>query len=359
MALLLVATLALLAADPMGSEPKPAAALPERELRVGVTTMPPFTMKGTNGNWEGLGVDGWKLAAARLGWHYRLQEYPPAALLEAVSTGRVDVALSPFPLSMENEELVDFTHSYYSSGLSIAVPHRELNPWKTLTREMISGKVLRWSLGLVVSLLLVGTGIWLVERKANESQFENEASPGIGSGIWWAAVTLTTVGYGDKVPRTGAGRLLAIAWLFLGMFLLAAFTGHISSTLTLNQLSSPIQSPQDLPKYRIAAVTQSGGSDYLQRHHIRSRLVPNEAEALDAVRRGEAVAFISPTPSLRYQLRQASSNRFDILPFTLDRRDYAFVLPNGSPLRESLNREVLHVLTLPEWRELLFQYLEE
>jgi hypothetical protein len=349
----------LVAADPKTPAQKPVAAKLTRELQVGVTHMPPFTMKGTNGIWEGLSVELWKHTAASLGWSFRLHEFQAADLLGAVATGRVDVALSPFPISLENEELVDFTHSYYSTGLSIAVPHREVNPWKTLALELVSPRVLGWTLGLLVCLVLVGVAIWLAERKTNHSEFETEANPGIGSGIWWAAVTLTTVGYGDKVPRTGPGRLLATLWLFLGIFLLAAFTGHISSTLTLQHLSSPIQSPQDLPKYRIAAVIQSGGADYLLRHHIRSKLVPDEAAALDAVQRGEAVAFISATPSLRYQLRKERVGRFDILPFTLDRRDYAFPLPNGSPLRESLNRQVLRSLSTAEWRELLFEYLEE
>ena len=337
----------------------PSASPLPRELRVGVTEMPPFTMKGTNGQWEGLSVDLWKIAAARTGWNYRLQELGHDQLVEAVSAGRVDLALSPAPITLENEELADFTHSYYSSGLCVAVAHREPHPWRALLAELLSANVLLWIVGMVGVLLAVGTAVWLAERRANEAQFGIAPRTGIGDGIWWAAVTLTTVGYGDKVPRTSAGRLLGVLWLFVGVFLLAAFTGHVSSTLTLQNLGSPIQNPQDLSRYRIGAITRSAGAEYLASHHIRSRTFPNDEAALTAVSRGELTAMVASEPLLRYRLHLEQSNRFDVLPFSLDRRDYAILLPNGSALREPLNRQILHAIAQPEWRELLFKYFEQ
>lgn len=347
-----------------GSEPRSGIATGaitnlSRELQVGVIEMPPFTMKDPQGRWEGLSVELWEITASQLGWHYRLQEFQPAALLQAIATGRIDVGISPLPLTVANEELVDFTHSYYSSGLCVAVAHREVNPWKALANEVFSRKVMVWTFCLFVILVLVGTAVWLAERKANRSQFEAEARRGIESGIWWAAVTLTTVGYGDKVPSTKIGRIIATLWLLLGVFLLAAATGQISSSLTLNQLASPIQSPQDLSKHRIAAVSESAGADYLLKHRIRSRLFPTESDALESVRSGQSVALVSATPFLRYRLRQEHYNLFNVLPFTLDREDYAFVLPNGSALREPLNRQILQSIQSSRWSELLFKYLEE
>ncbi|MFG2575310.1 potassium channel family protein [Streptomyces sp. NPDC048481] len=52
-----------------------------------------------------------------------------------------------------------------------------------------------------------------------------------GDALWWAAATLTTVGYGDVVPVTTGGRLLAVGLMACGLALLGAVTGSFSSWL--------------------------------------------------------------------------------------------------------------------------------
>lgn len=52
-----------------------------------------------------------------------------------------------------------------------------------------------------------------------------------GDSVWWAAATLSTVGYGDVTPVTGLGRLIAVALMGCGIALLGAVTGSFSSWL--------------------------------------------------------------------------------------------------------------------------------
>jgi voltage-gated potassium channel len=54
--------------------------------------------------------------------------------------------------------------------------------------------------------------------------------PSIGSGLWWAAQTVTTVGYGDHVPTNVAGRLVAVLVMLLGIGFLTVITAAITST---------------------------------------------------------------------------------------------------------------------------------
>lgn len=66
-------------------------------------------------------------------------------------------------------------------------------------------------------------------------EFESGASSGIDTAeeaLWWAIVTMTTVGYGDVVPVTTSGRILAGFMMVMGLCLLAILTGTFASWFT-------------------------------------------------------------------------------------------------------------------------------
>jgi voltage-gated potassium channel len=50
--------------------------------------------------------------------------------------------------------------------------------------------------------------------------------------IWWALVTVTTVGYGDKFPITTEGRVIGVALMFVGVGLFGTFTAYVASWFT-------------------------------------------------------------------------------------------------------------------------------
>ncbi len=59
---------------------------------------------------------------------------------------------------------------------------------------------------------------------------EHQNYPTIGSGLWWAIQTVTTVGYGDNVPTTVVGRLVAAFVMLFGIGFLTVITAAITST---------------------------------------------------------------------------------------------------------------------------------
>jgi len=59
---------------------------------------------------------------------------------------------------------------------------------------------------------------------------DHETYPSLGSALWWAMQTTTTVGYGDNVPTTAAGRFLAALVMLFGIGFLAVITAAITST---------------------------------------------------------------------------------------------------------------------------------
>lgn len=83
-----------------------------------------------------------------------------------------------------------------------------------------------------VLLLAIAAAVVVSTLEANHNpQFER-----FGSGVWWAIVTMTTVGYGDIVPQTALGRALAAIVMLSGMGVLSLFTAAVSTRVITNRL---------------------------------------------------------------------------------------------------------------------------
>jgi voltage-gated potassium channel len=64
--------------------------------------------------------------------------------------------------------------------------------------------------------------------------------PSLGSGLWWAVQTVTTVGYGDHVPTTVGGQLLAAVVMLLGIGFITVITAAITSSfVSRSRLEQP------------------------------------------------------------------------------------------------------------------------
>ncbi|EDO40070.1 predicted protein [Nematostella vectensis] len=91
---------------------------------------------------------------------------------------------------------------------------------------------------IVTSLSLSGFVVWLLDHGSNTEEFPDFFPLGVFEGFWWAAVTMTTVGYGDKVPRSVPSRLFAVVWINAGLVIIAMFMGIVTSSLSSNMIGN-------------------------------------------------------------------------------------------------------------------------
>lgn len=331
------------------SEPEP--------IRVGITEVPPFVMKSDTGEWEGISIDLWRQVSEHMGRQYEWVPLSFSELLGQVESGQIDVAVGALTMTAEREAAFDFTHPFYQTGLSIAIPAA---PEQGLITSLLS--LLSWEfLSVVVSLgaLLLGVGfvLWLFERKRNPEQFGGSSAEGIGSGFWWAAVTMTTVGYGDKAPVSLTGRIVALVWMFAGLIMVASFTAAITSSLTVSNLRSQIQGPDDLIQARVATIANTASERYLQERGIRHSEYPDLTSAMQSVAGGSTDAVVYDRALLQYRNLQLGSDRLTLLPATFQKQLYALALPTGSPLRAPISEQVLKVTEADLWQNNLMKYL--
>lgn len=76
----------------------------------------------------------------------------------------------------------------------------------------------------LVLLVVAAAAMFDAERDAPEATIRTFADA-----LWWAAATVTTVGYGDKVPVTGTGKLVAVALMLVGIAVLGVVTAAVAA----------------------------------------------------------------------------------------------------------------------------------
>ncbi|MGB5606099.1 MAG: transporter substrate-binding domain-containing protein [Gammaproteobacteria bacterium] len=329
---------------------------PAETLRVGIKPVPPFAIPDEQGGWTGISVELWQRVAGHLGWQTEWVAMDSLrAQIEGLAAGNIDVAVGALSMTPEREVVIDFSHPFYSTGLAIATPVQK-GGWVGIVKQLLSTAFLSAVGVLVLLLLAVGALLWLVEHRRNPGQFGGSAAEGIGNGFWWSAVTMTTVGYGDKAPVTATGRVLATIWMFVSVITISSFTAAIASSLTLNQLSTVVRGVNDLDRVRCVTVAGSTGEQFLQKRGIRTLPVATAGEGLDLLRAGDADALVYDEPLLRYLLKDAAPG-IEILPQSIERQYYAFGLKPGFAQREILNRTLLEDTGDSEWQETLNRYL--
>jgi ABC-type amino acid transport substrate-binding protein len=361
--LLLLPVMSMLVMAQEASDTEAIAAL-NGKLIVSTRHVPPFAMQDSEGNWSGIAIellqeivtDLNENSAEPITVEYRNHEL--SEMLEAVERGEVDMAAAALTVNFQREQVMDFSHPFHSSGLGIAVAAEQRSGWFTVLERIFSVTFLQVIAGLFVMLLISGVLIYFFERKKNKQQFGGGFWRGLGAGMWWSIVTLTTVGYGDKAPTTAAGRAIAIVWMLSGLLIISAFTASMTSALTVGQLSSRVGGPNDLPRVRVATVADSTSEDYLRKRNIRYKSMPDLTEAIAELREGRVAAVVYDAPILRYQIME-DYPKLHVLPGTFQRQDYAIAIPSGSALRERVNRTVLREISKSAWEEKLTSYLGE
>ena len=328
-------------------------------LIVGTKEAPPFSMKTTDGQWTGLSIDLWRQIAAQLDFRYELRELTLKQLLDGVTDGSLDAAVAALTIRPEREKNFDFTHAFYTTGLGIAVAGKAHNPWLTVVERFFSIAFLKVVGTLTLVLLGVGMLVWWFEHKKNPRQFNGSAARGIGSGFWWSAVTMTTVGYGDKAPVTLAGRIVGLIWMFAAIIIISSFTAAITSSLTVTQLESVIKGPEDLPKVTVGTIANTTSESYLKQIQISFRSFGSPQEGLKALKEGKIQALVYDAPILRYYIHQNYIGSLEVLPYRLQRQEYGIALQPNSPLRERINVVLLQKIQEKAWQEKLSQYLGE
>ena len=331
----------------------PLQALHAKTLRVATREAPPFSFKGQNGVWQGIAIELWEKIADANHFSFTLEETTIEQLLRGLRDGTYDLAATGTTITSNRIRTVDFSQPFISSSLGIAFLDQG-NPWLEVLGNFFSFGFFKILLLLAVVLLIAAVGVWYFEHGKNE-EFGGRTHHALSAAFWWAAVTMTTVGYGDKSPRTAGGRMIGLIWMFASVIILTSFTASIVSSLTI--ASHPTEkSINSMGHEKVGTIRESASCAVLQKYNIKPVQFKDCDDMVQALAKEKIHSILYDLPILRYYGTE-QGERYKLVPLKHFRQDYGFAFPLHSALRKPVNIQLLRLLNTPAWRELCARHL--
>jgi polar amino acid transport system substrate-binding protein len=308
------------------------------KLRVAVVPLEPFVARSGD-KADGMYIEIWNRVAENMG---RSTEFvwvdKFADLLPAVADGRADVAVAPFGLTSEREMAYDFSAAVMRSGPQLGVAKR-LATKQSLVRALFSPAVLRLLMGAFVVLIVLAHIMWLVERTDEHSDphFRKKYPHGMWDGFWWAAVTIATVGYGDKAPKSVRGRLVGLLAILCSLFTVGAFVSQVTSSLTSRDTTFSVSDLNSARKHDIGAINGSTFLAYLESQGVTAKGFATQQALFEAVDKREVDVVVTNPYALKIV-----GPRYGVVSVgnVLYEEFVTFGFAQGSPLREETNKSL-------------------
>jgi polar amino acid transport system substrate-binding protein len=336
-----------------------AAAEPDNEkLKLQVVTKPfaPFVMLEGD-KYTGFSIDLWDAIAKQLNVEYEfLNVETVGELIQTVSEKKADVGIAGISMTAKREEKIDFSYSFFRSGLQIMILNKS-DPSLSSSMLNLGSIILDRKQALAVIILLMvffvlGNIIWFLERHHNPN-FSPKYFRGVWDGFWWAAVTVATVGYGDKTPKRFAGQLFGVLVVLVGCAFFASFTAAITAKLTVQHLQDSIQGIADLRDKRVATVESSTAYYYLRQVELKKVFKYGDiVQAYEALKNQEVEAIVYDAPVLQYYMFLEKEPTTKLVYPLFKRENYAIAFPTGSQYREKINQILLKLQENGEYEKL-------
>ena len=319
------------------------------ELIVGTVTRPPFSMVSEGAD-VGFSMDLWTALAKSIDRDYRIQRFQSFSdMLGAVEASEIDLAIANISITAAREEVMDFSQPIFSAGLQIMTPAERdgASLWRALfKKELMLAVILAFA-----ALLGVGMMMWWLERRHQE-YFNKPAKQAMFPAFWWALNLVVNGGFEERVPRTVLGRLMGVGLVITSLFFVSVFVAYVTSVMTVDAITSNVNSVNDLYGRRVGTVSGSTAANFLDNRDLQYRDYAGLEPLLNSFEAGDLDAVVFDAPILAYYVKNNAQGKAVMNGPIFLRENYGVAAPSGSPLIEELNRTLLALRETGEYAEI-------
>ncbi|WP_013323905.1 transporter substrate-binding domain-containing protein [Gloeothece verrucosa] len=310
-------------------------------------------------NFQGISIDLWQQIAVleNLDYEY-FREQTVEDGIEAVAKGEIDILIGSIPITPEGLHKVSFTQPYYLSAPALLVQNPRLTFWD-LVHPFLRLALISSLTGVLILKFIIAHLIWLVERHENSKLFPKDYLTGIREAFWFAAVTMTTVGYGDKVPITPLGKCIAFIWMLISMVIVTTLTAALATNFTLSLSKETVKKltkPEDLKGTKIAVISGTELTDITKKYQMPTVETKNLDQAINLLLLGQVQGVLYLESALKYYQHQQAAQSFTVVPLHSLPLTYGFAVKKNSPLVEKIDVIILQMQQDNQLADMIHQW---
>ncbi|XP_073236529.1 uncharacterized protein [Porites lutea] len=207
--------------------------------------------------------------------------------------------------------------------------------WKTIYKQ--------WPIVLISVLLCAISGIcvWALETTWNTDEFPRRFHRGAFEGFWWAFVTMSTVGYGDKAPKSVIARLFSIVWIMVGLTVCSVLTATLTTALATAAVKDV-----DLVGKKIAVLKGSPAFQEVIKQGASPTLFDNFEDMQKALLNKTVTGIMDEMYHGLYWMQQVRDSRLNLVKIIERTRSYGFAFKKDTifqwPAEDCIRNLILH-----------------
>lgn len=323
----------------------PRALADGETITVAAYPLTPFVVK--NGDeWNGFTIELWEEIAKRLGWKTQfIQVRDVADQLQAVADGRAQVGATALSITADREEHYDFSQPILDAGLQIMVKrHRDAvsTPGLGSLLDLLWSKTMLIWLSAALAVTLIPAHImWLTERRHTDSMVSKAYFPGIFQAFGWGFGAL--VAMPPDEPRHWQSKMLSLLFAYVGVIFVALYTANLTAALTVEEIESQINGPDDLYNKRVCTVAYSTAAHFLADIGVAAKQSSSIDDCYRSLEQDKSDAVVFDAPILRYYVSHEGANVAAMAGPKFHDEDYGLMFRAGSELRRPIDKALLAI----------------